>query len=311
MGLHHHPHGHTHGHGDHAHDDDRRSQARSLALTLGLTGTIFVVEVVGGILSGSLALLSDAGHMLGDLSAVVLSLLAIRLGARAADRRRTFGYYRLEILAALANGLLLLFIAGSVLYEAFERFQSPPEVDTPLMLTVAVIGLAANGVSLVLLNRNRESLNVRSVFLHVLGDTLSSVGVVAGGIVILITGNVLVDPILSCLIGVIITVGAVSLVRESAHILLESVPSNIDLDEVAHGITHVPGVEAVHDLHIWCISSGKIALSAHIVVHSESDMKRNDRILHAVETLLMSEHKISHTTLQIETHSYEHVGEVH
>ena len=284
---------------------------RSLALTLIITGGIFVVELVGGFVSGSLALLSDAGHMLGDISAVILSVLAMRFAAKAADQRRTYGYYRLEILAALANGVFLIFISGYILYEAYERFQSPPSINTPIMMGVAAIGLVANIVSLLLLNRSRDNLNVRSVFLHILGDTLSSVGVVVGGALIWMTGNQLIDPILSCLIGVIITVGAVSLVRESAHILLESVPSHLNLEEVALGMEKVRGVEAVHDLHIWCITSGKVALSAHIVVSSASDMRRNEQILNEVGSLLLSEHDISHTTLQIETHTYEHVGEVH
>ena len=276
-----------------------------------LTGSILGVEVAGGLISGSLALLSDAGHMLGDLSAVLLSLLALRLAARAADSRRTYGWYRLEILAALANGVLLLAVATGVLLEAFERLRAPQPVDSGLMLGVAIIGLIANGAALVVLHGSRENLNVRSVFLHVLGDALSSVGVVVGAILIGVTGNTMIDPILSCLIGVIITVGAVALVRESAHILLEGVPPHIDSSKVATGIRSVQGVEAVHDLHIWSITSDKIALSAHIVVPPGSDMGESSRILHAVELLLLRDHHIAHATLQIEARGYQHVGDFH
>lgn len=299
---------HSHGHG---HVHDRSRETRSLRLTLLLTGTILIVEVVGGFLSGSLALLSDAGHMLGDVSAVVLSLLALRLAARAADTRRTYGWYRLEILAALANGVLLLAIATGVVLEAIERMRAPQPVDSIMMLVVAVIGLAANAGALFVLHGSRSNLNVRSVFLHVLGDALSSVGVVIGAVLIWATGNTMIDPILSCLIGVIITIGAVTLVRESAHILLEAVPAHIDSEAIASRILAVGGIEAVHDLHIWCLTSDRVALSAHIVLPPGSDMRESDRILHAVEALLVREHEIYHTTLQIEERGYEHVGEVH
>lgn len=303
---------HDHSHGSsHHHGHDRSREGRSLRLTMALTGSILAVEVAGGLLSGSLALLSDAGHMLGDLSAVVLSLLAIRFAARAADARRTYGWYRLEILAALANGVLLLAVAVGVLLEAFERIRAPQPIDSGLMLIVALVGLVANGVALVVLHGSRSNLNVRSVFLHVLGDALSSVGVVVGAVLIGITGNTMIDPILSCLIGVIITVGAVALVRESAHILLEAVPAHIDAEAVARGIRSVRGVEAVHDLHIWCITSDRIALSAHLVIPPGTGMEESTRILHAVEVLLLRDHAIGHATLQIEARGYEHVGDFH
>ncbi|GMV41925.1 MAG: cation efflux system protein [Myxococcales bacterium] len=300
----------THDRHDH-HGHDRSRETRSLRLTLLLTGTILVVEVVGGLLSGSLALLSDAGHMLGDVSAVVLSMLALRLAGRAADTLRTYGWYRLEILAALANGVVLLGIATFVVLEAIERLRSPQPVDSMLMLGVAVIGLAANAAALFVLHGSRSNLNVRSVFLHVMGDALSSVGVVVGAVLIAVTGNTMIDPILSCVIGVIITIGAVSLVRESAHILLEGVPAHIDATAVGGRILDVPGVEAVHDLHIWCLTSDRVALSAHIVVPPGNDMEESGRILHAVEALLVQEYAISHATLQIEARGYEHVAEIH
>jgi cobalt-zinc-cadmium efflux system protein len=280
-------------------------------LTAALTAAVLAAEVVGGLVSGSLALLADAGHVFTDLSALLIALLALRLARRPPDRRRTFGYYRAEVLAALANGLLLLGLAAALFLEALERFQHPPAVRTGPMVAVAVVGLVANAVGLRLLSPARANINVRGAFLHLLGDTISSAGVVGGGVVMGITGFYRLDPILTVVLGVVIIVGAVSLVRESVDVLLEAAPCHLDLQAVAGAIAETPGVEDVHDVHVWTISSGIVALSAHLVVAADASVADNDRLLAAVSRLLLDRFGIGHATLQVEGRLLEHVGVVH
>ena len=270
-----------------------------------------MAEVVGGLLTGSLALLADAGHMFTDLSALLISLLAIRIATRPPNASKTFGYHRVEILAALANGLVLMGMAVALFMEAWERFADPPEIDTLPMVLVAIIGLIANMVGLYLLSDSRDNLNVRGAFMHILGDTISSAGVVVGGIVMMTTGYYRIDPILTVVIGIIIIVGALSLIRESVDVLLESVPCHLDLSAIAEAVAATDGVAAVHDLHVWTITSGLVALSGHLVVPPECPVEENDRILTDVKRLLLDRWGIAHTTLQIEGRDYEHVGLVH
>lgn len=308
----HESHGHDHhgGHDHHHHGpdareiarmspEDRAREQRSLLFTLGITATIMVLEAVGGFLSGSLALRADAGHMLTDSSSLLLAALAFSFASRPADRRRTYGYYRLEILAALVNGVLLLALAGWIVWEAIERFSHPRAIDAKTMMSIAAIGLVANLVGLVLLGRKGGSLNLRGAYLHVLGDTLSSVGVVVAGTVILLTGWTLVDPILSIAIALVIVWSAWSLVRASVDVLLEAVPAHLDLAEVLHAMEQIPGVATIHDLHIWTISSGIHSLSAHVVVES-CDMGRNEEILRELRAMLEERYGLDHVTLQIE-----------
>jgi len=220
---------------------------------------VMLAEITGGILSNSLALLGDAGHMLVDALALGLSLIALHLATRPATTKRTYGLHRAEIIATLANGVSLILIAAYIFYEAYQRFNNPPVVKTPIMLAVAVVGLVANLLTIRLLHGSRHSnLNVRAAFFHVLGDTLSSVGVVIGGIIIAITGWRIIDPIIAIMIGIIILSGAVNLVRESVEILLEVTPKHISVDRVTETIMSVPGVSEIHDLHIWTITSGFI-----------------------------------------------------
>lgn len=306
--------GHGHGHGHvrrrpSALAEERRKDRQRLLFALVLTGTIAIAEAVGGWLTNSLALLSDAGHMFTDVSALLLSLVALWFAAKPADKKRTYGYYRMEILSALLNGLLLLLITGFILVEALERFRTPEEVNLGPMAIVAGVGLLANLASLSFLHHS-HSMNVRGAFLHVLGDTLSSVGVLVGAAIMWLTGWYLVDPLISVLIACVIVVGALRLVRDAVDVLLEAVPAHVDMAAIQDLMLKVPGVTAVHDLHVWSISSGIYALSAHMVV-LDPMVCNNDEILSAVKHELFDRFGIDHTTIQIESETYAHLGEVH
>jgi cobalt-zinc-cadmium efflux system protein len=272
---HHHDHGrhaHDHGGGHHHHGLGHAHHARStraLAWSLGLTLIILVAEVIGGWMANSLALLADAGHVLTDAGALALSLFVAWLARQPSSSAKTFGYLRWEILAALINGATLLLISAGIVYEAFMRFRSPEPVMSGLMLSVAVAGLAFNGVAVWLLHGVREgSLNVRGAYLHVLGDTLASVGTVIAALIIRGTGWTVADPIASLVTTVLIVAGAWSLVRESVNVLLEAAPAHIALDVVREKLEEIPNVESVHDLHVWTVTSGMVALSAHAVVRN-------------------------------------------
>jgi cobalt-zinc-cadmium efflux system protein len=276
---------------------------RYLKITLAIVLAVMVVEVIGGIFSGSLALLGDAGHMLVDALAIGLSLLAMTLARRPATATKTFGYHRLEILAALANGTILVLVSVYIFYEAYQRFLEPPAVKTPLMLLVASIGLLANLVGVILLNRaSHRSLNVKAAFWHIIGDTISSIGVIIAGIVILFTGWYVADPIAAIVIGCIIIWGAVRIVSESVNILLEAVPKHIEIAEVIGSIRDVPGVNEVHDIHLWTITSNIYALSAHLKIDDQMVSSSVD-IVTTVRRKLAQRFNISHTTLQLECES--------
>jgi cobalt-zinc-cadmium efflux system protein len=267
------------------------------------------IEIFGGILSHSLALLGDAGHMLVDALALALSLIALNLAKKPATITRTYGFHRSEILAALANGVTLVLVAVYIFYEAYQRFQTPTTIQTTIMLAVAVTGLTANLVTMRLLHRARHSnLNVRAAFFHVLGDTLSSVGVIAGGVIIAVTGWKIVDPIIAIMIGIIILWGAVGLVRESVDILLETVPKHISLEKVTEVIKGVKGVVELHDLHIWTITSGIYALSTHILIQDQM-LSRAGEITSAINRELAQKFNITHTTFQLENEKCENCSE--
>ncbi len=280
--------------------EQRAKERRSLLLTFILVSVIMVVEWVGGWLTGSLALRADAGHMLTDSVAIMLALLALSFAARPADHRRTFGFYRMEILAALANGVTLVLLAAWIIVEAVGRFRHPAPIDAGPMMAIAAIGLVANAIGLFVLHSKDGSINLRGAYLHVLGDTLSSVGVIVAAAVILITGWTAVDPILSIGISLVIVWSGLRLVREAVDVLLEAVPAHLDLAEVMHTMEQTDGVSRIHDLHIWTISSGMHSLSAHVVVES-CDMGRNGEILHGLRQVLASRFELDHVTLQIET----------
>ncbi len=264
---------------------------------------ILVAEAIGGILSNSLALLGDAGHMFVDALALGISLFAITMARRPATATKTYGYHRAEIMAVLANGVILALVAIYIFYEAYQRFLDPPTVQTTLMLVVATIGLIANLAGILLLRGvSRGSLNIKAAFWHIIGDTISSVGVIVGGVIIAVTGWGIVDPIIAVFIGGIVLWGAVRLVRESTDILLEAVPKHIQMDEVIGTIKNVSGVEDVHDIHLWTITSGIYALSTHLLIEDQM-ISRTGEIVAAVTRDLARHFNITHTTLQLECES--------
>lgn len=276
---------------------------KSLSVALLVIVLVFFVELIGGILSNSLALLSDAGHMLTDAMALTLALLATIFAARPATKERTYGFYRLEILSALFNGSFLTLIALYIFYQAYQRFIHPVEIQSTLMLIVATIGFFANvGAAVILVGSSKENLNVRGAFLHVLSDMGASAGVIIGGVLIHFLGWYYVDPILGIMIGFLILRGAVQLVFESANILLESVPRGIKLEEVAKTIKAIKGVKELHDLHVWTITSGMNAISAHIVIE-DAEAGRASEILKEINKVMKSKYDISHSTFQTECES--------
>ncbi len=286
----------------HSRDSHREtlSSFRRLKFTIAIVLTIMVAEVIGGILSGSLALLGDAGHMLVDTLAIGLSLFAMSVARRPATATKTFGYHRIEILAALANGTVLVLVAAYIFYEAYQRFLEPPEIKTPLMLAVATIGLLANLGGVILLNKaSHSSLNIKAAFWHIISDTISSVGVIIAGIVILFTGWYVADTVVAVVIGLIILWGAGRVVSEATNILLEAVPRHIDMAEVIDAIRNMPGVNEIHDTHIWTITSNIYALSAHLVIDDQM-VSKSVQIVRSVRRELSQRFNISHTTLQLE-----------
>jgi cobalt-zinc-cadmium efflux system protein len=256
-----------------------------------------VLEAVGGWISGSLALLADAGHMLTDVGALALSLLAAWIAQRPAGETKTYGYLRWEILAALINGAALFGIAGWVVWEAIQRLQNPGPIRTGIFLTVAAAGLAVNLVSLALLHRSREgSLNLRGAYLHVMGDALGSVGALGAAGIVWLTGWTAADPLVSIALSLLILVGAWRLLRESTDVLLESVPGHVSLPEVQARISGVRGVAAVHDLHVWTVASGMVAMSGHAVV---PDLEAHPGVLEGIRAE-MAALGIAHVTMQLE-----------
>lgn len=281
----------------------RRGSARALTWALALTVVIAVAEVAGGLLSRSLALLADAAHMVTDAGALGLSLFALWVARRPAAAEKSFGYYRLEILAALCNGALLIAVTIWVVVEAVSRMHRPPAIRSGLMLAVALLGLAANLVAARMLHRARdESVNTRAAYLHILGDTLGSVGTIAAAGIILATGWVLADPLISFGIAALILVSAVRLVSESVDILLEATPRHVSLPDLGRAIGAVAGVADVHDLHVWTVSNGIVAMSAHATV---ADPARHQGALEEICRRVRA-FGIQHVTIQMEEHTEWH-----
>jgi len=275
----------------------RAETRRRLALALGITTTVMIAEAVGGWLAGSLALLADAGHMLADAAALGLALFVARVAQRPATPERSFGLLRLEILAALVNGALLIAIAIGIGVEAWHRLKAPLAVDGPLLLGIAGVGLGANLVSLRILHHGHEhSLNQRGAYLHVLGDLLGSVGALAAGGIVVATGWVVADPLISVLITLLVLGSAWRLIKESTDILMEATPNHIALGDVHDRIASVPGVDSVHDLHVWTVTSGVVAMSGHLVVRNPTD---NQPVLEAVQDRMRAL-GINHVTVQME-----------
>jgi len=276
---------------------ERGEERSRLVWVLALTAGFMVAEVVGGLLADSLALLADAGHMFTDAGSIALALAAMHFAQKPADPTRTFGWVRLEILAALVNGATLLVMSGWIVFEAWERLREPVEVDGPILLGVAVAGLVVNVVAARLLHSHaHDNLNVRGAYLHVLGDLLGSLGAVVAGVVILTTGWMPVDLLVSVLIAGLILVSAWRLVREATDVLLEAAPRHVDVEELLEDLRGIDGLDEVHDLHVWTLTSGFVALSGHGVLDDLSDFRR---ILDAIRARAR-EHGIEHVTFQLE-----------
>ena len=298
--------GHAHGAGCDHHRDHRAHAVGALRLALILTGILFVAEVIGGFLSNSLALLADAGHMLADVGALALSLFVAWFSRQPSTSQKTFGYLRWEILAALINGATLLAISAMILWEAVGRLQAPEPVASGTMLWVAVAGLLVNIASARILHGSADgSLNMRGAYLHVLGDLLGSVGTVAAALLVRATGWLQADPIASIVTTLLIVNGSWRLVRDSVDVLLESVPPHISLDKVRARLAAIDGVTDVHDLHVWSVTSGLVAMSAHAVV---PDVASQQRALEAMNRA-MHEMGIAHVTVQLEQTTISHCEE--
>lgn len=282
------------------------TKEKKLFLALLISIFILIVEVVGGVISNSLALLSDAGHVLTDSFAIGLSLIASMISRRPSDFRATYGYQRIGLLAAVINGVSLLAIAGYIFFESYQRFISPPEINTRLMLTVAVGGLTGNALMALILSKGHHDLNIKSAWLHILGDLLASVGVVTAGIVIYFTGLRVADPVAGFIVGVLVLAGGVRVVKDSLWVFLELVPVEYDVEKISRKIEEIEEVQGIHDVHLWSISHGTPAFSAHIWI-SDRRLSEADEIRGRIENKLR-EIGIHHMVLQIECAECERNG---
>jgi len=284
----------------HEHDHTRGHLQGKFRIAVGLTFAILIAEIVGGILTNSLALLSDAAHVFADIFALVLSWVAIYLTTLPASNRRTYGYHRAEVFAAFVNGISLIVVSVWIFYEATLRLMNPEPVKSLEMLIIAAVGLIVNVVvAMIFMRESHDNLNVKSAFLHVIGDALSSAGVIIGGVIMSLTKWYLVDPILSFAIGLVILWGSIRITREALHIMLEGTPKNINIDEVSNEIKKLSFVKDVHDLHIWSIRSDYAALSAHVFVDAQS-IKAMQNTLTSIGNMLKEKFRIAHTTIQLE-----------
>ncbi len=286
----------------HSHGEVRAGHEKPLWIALALTTTFLIAEVIGAFITGSLALLSDAAHMFTDAAALAVSLAAIQIGRRAADRKRTFGYYRFEILAAAFNATLLFLVAMYILYEAYRRLQAPEEIQSLGMLVIATLGLVINLASMRLLRAgSEESLNVEGAYLEVWSDMLGSVGVIAAAVIIRFTGWNWVDSAVAVGIGLWVLPRTWTLLKKSVNILLQGVPENVDIEALEAAILGVDGVKQVHDLHVWALTSGRNVLSAHVVVDPSG--RQEQEILADVDRVVRGFH-IPHTTIQVEADGF-------
>ena len=298
--------GHDHGGGGHSHSHARTANRRRLGIVLALATVYMIAEAVGGWLANSLALLADAGHMLSDVAALALSMFAMWIAQRPPTAKRTYGYYRTEILAALANAATLVAISIFIFVEAYHRLREPPEVQGGVVMAIAAGGLAVNLVGLWILNAGRnESLNVRGAWLHVLTDALGSVGAILGGAAVWAFGWEWADPAVSILIGLLVVFSSWNLLKETVAVLMESAPGSIDVDAVRDEIVAVDGVTSVHDLHVWSITSGMVALSGHVQVSGARALNSCAVLLTALRTRLHDRFGLDHVTIQIEPEGFD------
>ncbi|NQX59594.1 cation diffusion facilitator family transporter [Paenibacillus qinlingensis] len=306
-GHHGHRHDHDHGHGHHhGHHHGHSGNKQGLLIALGITASIMVLELVGGLWTNSLALLSDSGHMLSDAGALALSLLALWFTAKPSSARLSFGFHRIEILAALFNAVTLFVIAGLIIWEAIERFLHPAAVASGSMMLIACIGLIANLLSAWSLMRKGDvhgNLNLRSAYLHILGDALGSVGAIIAGAVMLLFGWYVADPIISIVVSLLILRGAWGVLKSTLHILMEGTPSSVSMDSVKQVLEGIEGVIDVHDLHVWTITSGIEAMSCHLLIKDDRD---SQDILQQGITVIEKQFGITHATIQIEKSTINH-----
>jgi cobalt-zinc-cadmium efflux system protein len=286
-------------HSGHSHNHTHGMAKKTLRIAFFLTIIILVAELVGGIVANSLALLSDAGHVITDVFALGLAWFAVVQAERPANARKTFGYHRVGILVALVNSVTLIVIAIAIIWEAIQRFQHPEPVQPLVMFLAAGIGIAVNLYIGFGLQKEGHSLNVRAATLHVFGDVMASVGVIVAGVIILLTGWTVVDPLLSVAIAVLIAVGAWGILRETTDILLESVPKDISLTHLVEDMQHIDGVQNVHDLHVWCIASGMYSLSCHVLIN-DLPPSGSSPILQSLTAMLNETYHIGHATIQFE-----------
>lgn len=304
---HDHHHGHGHGHGHHSHAPNNK---KGLLIALLITGGIMVLEFVGGLVTNSLALLSDSGHMLSDTASLLLSLVALGLARRPSTPKLSFGFRRFEIMAALINGAALFVVAGIIVWEAIQRFANPPEIASGAMMAIASVGLLANLVSAWFLIRQSDvkgNLNVKSAYLHVLGDALGSVGAIGAGLLMSLFSWYWADPAISILVALLILRGAWGVLKSTFHILLEGTPDSIDAGEVREALSRIDGIRDVHDLHIWTITSELNSVSCHLLIE---DDRSHQEILQQAVTLLRDRFNLRHATIQVENSRLDH-GELH
>lgn len=290
---------------DHNHES-ALSAGNKLKYSIILSLTILVAEVIGGVLSNSLALLSDAGHVFADVIALGLSWYGVRQAARPSNSRMTFGYHRIRVVVAIVNALTIFIIAAVILYEAYNRFQQPPEVKSILMMSIAFVGLSANILVTWWLRRAQKSnINIRSAFWHALGDALASIGVIIGGLIILFTGQFWVDPVVSVLISLIILFAAWSIFREGLRVILEATPKDVDILAMITALKQIPGVKDVHDVHVWSISPELRAMNGHVLIEDISTSQSAD-IRAKIEKVVREQFNIEHTTFQMECQKCGH-----
>lgn len=298
MGNHEHTHNHNHTHG---------TNKKVLTISLILISSFMIVEVIGGVVTNSLALLSDAGHMLSDAISLAVALIAFKIGEKAADNTRTYGYRRFEILAAVFNGVTLIVIAMFIIIEALGRFVNPPEVATTGMLVIATIGLVVNVIVAKILmgGDTHDNLNMKGALLHVIGDMLGSVAAIIAALSIMFFGWGFMDPLASVIVAILISISGYRITKKGINVLMEGVPENVDLTNIVETINSIEEIEGVHHLHVWSITSGINAMSGHIIVNGEMNIHETQKIIHRIENLMEKEN-INHVTVQVECKHHNH-----
>lgn len=294
---------------DHAHGRNKKT----LLISFLIITVYMVVEAIGGFLTNSLALIADAGHMLSDSISLGIGFLAFTIGEKAADQAKTYGYKRFEILAAVFNGVTLVLISLYIFYEAYHRFSDPPEVATTGMLIIAIIGLLVNILVAWILTRGgdtKDNLNLRAAFLHVLSDLLGSVGAITAALLIIFFGWAWADPLASVVVAILVLISGWRVTKEAIHVLMEGTPTDVSIDCITDTIEKISGVNNIHDLHVWSITSGKNALSGHVVIKNGLSFEESQLILREIEAAMIKQ-QITHITIQLESQDHPHIESIH